>query len=249
METAKYLLVKILILIPIILAFAFLYKMGTMLVPYLPKTMKMGSSGEDFLPPPGSLSLAGKAKTPDANTNVYVHGNTFNGYGTSSVDTGNNPQVYVSYDEKGNIIYKDINGNVVDKSAVEYNANTTTNNQPVQAFNINDSKYERALYVRNLSIFQNGHIYTGLRFSGEAKGTMFNNGTFPIFIVDSAGRVIAKEQAVATEKWAVPGWVRFNVKINSILPMRIPCFFVFQAENGSPESRKGVFVTVPETCN
>ena len=248
METIKYLFVKILILIPIILITAFLYKMGTMLVPFLPKTLGTIFHGEDLLPPPGSLNLAGRAKTPDANTNVYVNKNVFNGYGNSN---DNNQQVYVSYDEKGNPVYKDINGNVIDKSRVEKNtvSNLSNNTQINEAFNINDSKYERLAYVRNLTIFQNGHIYTGLRFSGEAKSTMFNNGTFQILVVDNAGRVVAKEQAVAVERWTVPGWVRFEVKINSVLPVNVPCFFVFQAQGGSVDGRRGVFVTVPETCN
>ena len=251
METAKYLLSRVIFLIPIIIVFAILYKMGTMLVPFLPKTFSSVFGEGDILPPPGSLSLLGQngkkieptLHTDDKN-NYFVYQNgtpNFNNQ-TNGAGANNGGYMYISYDKNGKAIYTDVNGNVL-------NSNGTIKSSSGNQTNAGNVAYERSSYVRNLSIFEYGHIYTGLRFVGEAKGTMFNNGVFPIFIIDNSGRILAQEQAVAQERWAVPGWVRFEVKVNSVLPVNIPCRFVFQAAPGSTDGYKKVFVTFSETCN
>ncbi len=91
-----------------------------------------------------------------------------------------------------------------------------------------DTDAERRLSIRNLSIYQGGHVYTGLAFVGEARSTMFRGGKFPIVVVDGAGRVVGISTAIAQTQWAVPGWVRFETKVTYPLPSNVPCTMIFE---------------------
>lgn len=107
---------------------------------------------------------------------------------------------------------------------------------------------ERSLYVRNLSIYEGGHIYTGISFVGEAREIMFQDGRFPIIIADSVGRPVAIAYAEATTNWAIPGWVRFRTTISSVLPNRAPCTMIFQSARMYAGSIP-VRVAIPILCN
>jgi hypothetical protein len=109
---------------------------------------------------------------------------------------------------------------------------------------------QRTLYIRNLSIYERGHVYTGLSFIGEARSTLFRDGKFPIVVVDGNGRVVGVSAAVATTQWSVPGWVRFAAKIDYALPNNILCTMVFEEALASTErSRQPLRVPVPVMCN
>lgn len=105
------------------------------------------------------------------------------------------------------------------------------------------------LYLRRLSIYTGGMIYTGLSFTGEARNTFFNKGTFPIYVTDINGRIVDTEIAYATSDWTVPGWTRFTVTIKGVLPVRTMCALVFRAASGSSAGYSGTQVAVPEMCN
>ncbi len=98
--------------------------------------------------------------------------------------------------------------------------------------------------IRNLSIFEGGHIYTGISFSGEAKETIFRDGKFPILIVDNNGRIAGVSYAEQINMWATPGWARFQVKVQSVLPNRVQCSMIFQSAN-----QQQVKYIIPITCN
>lgn len=108
-----------------------------------------------------------------------------------------------------------------------YIAYTGTSNSSGAVFNGNTSSYAaRSAYLRNLSFFDGGLISYGSTYIGEAKGTMFQNGTFPVIIVDNEGRVLASTPAINTGSWATPGWVRFQFTIPTKLPSA-PCALIF----------------------
>ena len=230
METLRYLLSKIMILIPLLLIFAGLYWLGVKMFPLLPKDSFSG----DFLPAPGSWGVSTKPPEPNNTDNLYVAGEPYN-----ANDNYRNIS-YASFDSKGNLIY-------MRGGDLFHQTNTKQNSH--QVFDTNNGKYSKGLYLRNLSIYEGGHIYTGLTFTGEAKSAMFYHGIMPITIIDVYGRVVAVEQAIAQQQWSTSGWTRFDVKIKSILPVRIPCNMIFQAAQGSPDSYNKVFVGVPEMCN
>lgn len=109
-------------------------------------------------------------------------------------------------------------------------SNGQTIASPIQSPSVTPSNQitERSLYIRNLSIYEKGNLYTGLSFIGEARSAFFRDGKFPIIVADANGRVIGVSYAVATTKWTVPGWVRFESKITYPLPNNTPCMMIFE---------------------
>lgn len=185
------------------------------------------STREDWLPSPRKYQglFGRRAETPNENTNLFKAGDPFNGYnlndsqytystyrystGSSSIDGGD----YTV----GNTTTKDPlpeSGIVSGISSSKSSPTNTTN--------------ARLLTVRNLSIYEGGHVYTGLSFIGEAKSSMFREGRFPIVVVDKDGRVVGISTAVATTNWTIPGWTKFETKINYALPSNMPCTMIFE---------------------
>lgn len=139
---------------------------------------------------------------------------------------------YVSYAE-----YKD--GEIVISPATE----------AYPTFEANEAGFTKSdLHVRNLSIYKQGNIYQGMTIIGEAKGTMYTNGSFPVYIGDAQGRIFAVEQAYATEQWSIPGWARFSVRINSVLPKGVGCFAIFRAAVNSTAANSNTQVVIPVNC-
>ena len=110
---------------------------------------------------------------------------------------------------------------------------------------------ERVLTIRNLSVYEGGHVYTGLQFVGEARSTMFKEGKFPIIVVDQNGRMVGVSAAVATTDWTVPGWTRFETRISYVLPKNMPCTMVFEEALTSNEkiNRQPLRIPIRVMCN
>lgn len=107
---------------------------------------------------------------------------------------------------------------------------------------------QRELYLRNLSLPSYGYIYSGMTIIGEAKDSMFAGGRFPIILVDNAGRSGVIAYAQATTNWAIPGWVRFEAKVTSRLPTRMPCTLIFRSESVQPIMKKPIQIYYPVQC-
>lgn len=233
MDTVEYLLKFFFKLAIALTVAAFVWWLVTILYPSLSiKNLFFSNSDQGWLPAPGSVgSLLGQRDPPSAKGNVYVPGPAYNGYANSYNNNNGGAKVdFISYTPEGIEITR-------------YGQNTQTISSS------NPSGYEpRSLYIRNLSIYQGGSIYTGISFLGEARADMFNNGRFPIIIVDNNGRVATVATAVATNEWSVPGWVRFRVKIDGVMPIKTPCTMVFQSGNASLTVQP-VRVAMPITCN
>ena len=203
----------------------------------------------DFLPSPRTYSAAFKrAPTPTATTNLYVAPAPFDGYNLS----GGNPKDsrytystynYITYDATGKPVAKN-NSHEEDSGTGKVSSPSTSSQGSANSL-VNNS-----LYVRNLSIYKGGHMYTGLSFVGEARASLFRDGKFPIVIVDQNGRVVGISAAVAETVWAVPGWVRFSTKINYILPNNVPCTMLFEeALTQTEKTRQPLRINLPVVCN
>lgn len=198
----------------------------------------LDGNGEDWLPAPGSYSgVFGNQKRSKTNGTVYKHGPAFDGYKNGG---GGASVSYVSYTSSG-----EETNYYGSAAAVEAKKNISAS-----------STAEKILYIRNLSIYERGHVYTGLSFMGEARETMFVNGRFPIVIVDQSGKPVASSYAEATTDWSPAGWSRFRVLITSVLPNNIPCAMLFQqaqqpyrgySYGGTPPQR--VQIAFPIMCN
>ena len=109
---------------------------------------------------------------------------------------------------------------------------STANTSNTQVWNGNTSAFaEKSLYLRNLSIYEGGNIAYNTTIVGEARDIMFKNGAFPIFVLDSRGKIVSSTQAVNTGTWAATGWVRFQARIPSRLPAGTNCMLLFISDN------------------
>jgi hypothetical protein len=185
----------------------------------------------DWLPAPRNITnLLGSGKVPPATDNVYVPGPAYNGVANSP--KGSADVNFISYDTDG-------------RQTIQTNNPTTT--VAVEQYGSNIPTVQKSRYLRNLSIYDGQSIHTGSTFFGEAKDTFFSNGRFPVIILNPNGQVVAINYAEATTNWAIPGWVRFQVKINSVLPRAVPCTMIFQSANHIASQQ--VKVAMPIVCN
>lgn len=113
----------------------------------------------------------------------------------------------------------------------------------------NSGFYDSSMYVRNLSIYNGESLNTGRTFYGEAKSSFFNNGTFPVYITDNQGKIFAKETAINTGDWSIPGWTRFSVQIRSLLPAHQACKILFIPDQNSQDKNTGEQVMTSIFCN
>lgn len=232
MDTIKYLIGFFFKLAFAALFVALIWWLVSLLFPALSlsqvKAVFSTEEKRDILPSPRAYSGLIKSVTaPTPTTNLYVHGKPFDGY--------------ESYG--GTYTYSTSTGSFVEYSSRSSSATTL---QPTAA-------PSRSMYIRNLSIYENGHVYTGLSFVGEARNEMFRNGAFTIFTIDSRGAVIGLSRASSTGAWSVPGWSRFTTRIDYVLPPGgAPCSMIFEqgrVSQYSGNTAQPVRVGVPVKCN
>jgi hypothetical protein len=200
-----------------------------------PTPTSKSSAENDWLPDPTKWKgLFGSQNNGGMNGKVFVPGPAYNGYSNTSNDNWDSQTDYITYTQEGTRIIRSNSG------TVDINMKF-----PVASSNVYADK---TLYIRNLSIYEGGHIYTGLSFIGEARSTMFKNGKFPIIITDNTGKVVSVTNAEAMTNWAVPGWTRFQTKITSVLPNKISCTMIFQS-SASYTTQQPTRVAIPILCN
>ena len=199
--------------------------------------------GDSWLPAPTSFKgLLGKPIIPTSKTNVYVspgpyvYSNGGSPYGTAfNGNQGGANVAFVTYTTEGTEI---INNNSINK----------------QQNNIDSNGFsQKNLYIRNLSIYEGGHVYTGLSFIGDARSTMFQNGAFPVIITDSYGRTLSVVYGREIQQGVVPaGWTKFQVKIDAVLPDKMSCNMIFQQllpQYSYTPNQQPVKVIIPILCN
>ena len=244
MEALRYLLSFFLKVAIAFFVFAFVWWVVSIFFPGLSmkaifSSTTSTSTPEGWLPSPRKYSnlFSGRAGTPSATTNVYVPSAAYKGYTLNT-----NQYAYTSYNYVTYIHPKGLATTTLDGREI---SDTLPQQPPTALLN------NRSLTVRNLSIYEGGHVYTGLSFIGEARETMFRDGKFPIVVVDQTGRVIGVSAAVASTDWAVPGWVRFQTKIFYTLPQNVPCTMIFDEAltEGERATRMPLRVSIQVRCN
>ncbi len=244
MESLRYLISFFLKIAIAFFLFAFVWWVVSLFFPSLSvraifSSTTSTSTEEGWLPSPRVYAnlFSKRAGTPDANTNVFTPGPPYNGYTLNTNQYAYTSYKYVTYVHPKGLATTTVDG----KEVVD-----TLPPQPTTALLNN-----RSLTVRNLSIYEGGHVYTGLSFIGEARESMFRDGKFPIVIVDQTGRIIGVSAAIATTDWSVPGWVRFQTKIFYTLPQNVPCTMIFEEALTQSERnvRTPLRIPIQVTCN
>ena len=200
---------------------------------------------EGWLPSPrSSQGLLRKQKTPNQYDNLYVPGPAYDGsVNAYNGNQGGAPVDYIIYTSTGSQIIRGNRNSVFNNKQQVIQAQATTS--------ASNGYAQKTLFIRNISIYENGHVYTGLSFVGEARETMFKDGKFPIIIVDQNGRAVSVSYAEATTNWAIPGWVKFKVTIKDVLPNKDRCTMVFESavRSYSNQQSQPIRVAIPILCN
>ena len=196
-----------------------------------------------WLPAPGSFKglLANIHGQPSVG-----YGSVFNGFDNGS---GDSQYRYVDYQEESQAT---VNAYVQSSVSGNSGQNTEIGSQKQNTnINIGNTFAQKSMYLRSLSLYEGGHIYTGLSFTGEARNLMFVNGKFPIIIAEqSTGRVLAVATAEATSNWATPGWVRFQTKVSSLNSSTArSCLMIFEQARSQGSQIQPVRVAIPIQCN
>lgn len=210
------------------------------------------TTSQDWLPSPRAFTgFLSKRQAQTAHSNVYVPGPAFDGYNlNNSSYSYSEPVSYVTYDSSGTVVTKDAVKTPTQTITNAKQQATSTQGVPPSSSMQQAALTNKNLFIRNLSIFEGGHLYTGLSFVGEARSTMFKGGRFPIIVVDQMGRVVGVSAAVATTDWTVAGWTRFETKLQYPLPTNTPCTMVFEeALLPAEKTRLPLHFPVAMRCN
>ncbi len=250
METTRHLLKYFFKVALFFFVLAIIWVIFALVVPAnsLRTIMGNGTStpSEDWLPSPRAYSgLLSSRKSNGSEPKEYVHGAAFDGYNLNNSQYAySQPVSYVNYNGSSTSVTK-FDGTTDTKDSVVKKP-VQSSSSPIQVIAETNPK----IFVRNLSIYEGGHVYTGLSFVGEARSTMFRDGKFPIIMVDAAGRFIGLSAAVATTDWTVAGWTRFETKITYALPSKVSCSMIFE-EALLPAERTRLPLRVPLSmkCN
>ncbi len=82
---------------------------------------------------------------------------------------------------------------------------------------VKENKYKDDLMVID-SPELNGVVTSPIQITGQAKGTFFYEGSFPILVTDSKGQIIGDGVATAQGAWATESLVPFTATIPYLLP-------------------------------
>lgn len=160
----------------------------------------------DWLPAPKNYKgLLGTQS--DTNGKVYQSGPAYNGYAASGQYAQGADVEWTVYTGTSSYVVRSNPQNQVPAKTTPY--------------------AERSLYIRNLSVYEGANVSYGLTIYGEARDSMFKNGTFTFTIIDKSGQVLSTTQAINTGVWATPGWARFQATVPSRLPPGSECALVF----------------------
>ncbi len=242
METIRFLLGKIVLLVPVLLIAGLMYWIGAKLVPFLPASFtkpfsetETGTStpkkNKDWLPAPRNFSGLLKGGTaPIQNEYVPNEYSPNAPYAAQEYAGGRSAGVnYVTYDTY----------------TTGQNTKTTSKTTATSTFNAQQSGFAQTeLYIRNLSLYRGGALYSGMTFSGEAKEVMFTGSRIQILVIDQQRRVIGAGEGMVGSQWAIPGWKRFDAKITTPIQMRGACGLIFRSTT-NPLAQ----VLVPMTCS
>ncbi|MDQ5962804.1 MAG: hypothetical protein QG653_611 [Patescibacteria group bacterium] len=236
METVQYLLSKFITVIVVLSIFLFLYWIGTILFPFLPKTLGISktnnassteSTREDlefFLPTPRKVSLQGTGE------GEYPYGRP-----VTSED-------FLRYDGTTQLPEWPQGS----KSPVIQNGLTQTGGSAdYQTFDPVRAGFSQTAYVRSLSLHRGARVYGGLSFTGEAKEAMFSNAVFTLFVVTPEGQIVGRGEARISDDGARTEWRKFIGRITTQVGYTGKnCTLLFQQQKPN-----GVRIYFPITCN
>lgn len=99
--------------------------------------------------------------------------------------------------------------------------------------------------VRVTSPIPQSIVTSPLSVSGEALGTWYFEGSFPVTLKDDAGRILGQSVARAQGEWMTTDFVPFQVTVDFIPSATTTGFLVFSKDNPSDLPENAAEVTMP----
>lgn len=226
MDLAKALLKKIVYLIPAIIILALLFIAMRALYVSFGLSNKLGEQTKsfkntDFLPPPGSLGIAGgKAPTPTDTPTVPTYKQMEQMYSAENKyqDTRARPSVYD--EEQGSYTYR-------------YNTTLYTDANPE---------------VRTITIVKNNLIVSGVILTGTAQSSFMKKGKFLISLENRDGDVVMSTIAYAQANPQNNMFIPWKAQVGYVPNNSAPCTLVLENENYSGEPALSKIIRLPVTC-
>lgn len=126
------------------------------------------------------------------------------------------------------------------RSCTDGNGNSFTENVPLPKNAITNEKVH-VFYPTPGTI-----LASPISFSGEAKGSWYFEGSFPVEVRDSTGKTVAKAVAHANSKWMTDKFVPFDDVI--AVPLRVDTgdlYLVLKRDNPSGDPKNNEEVVIP----
>ncbi|MFA6430589.1 MAG: Gmad2 immunoglobulin-like domain-containing protein [Candidatus Paceibacterota bacterium] len=92
---------------------------------------------------------------------------------------------------------------------------------------------------------ENESVKNPVRISGQAKGTWFFEGSFPVELMDTDGNILATSFATSTEDWMTENFIPFSATLEFIKPTSTKhVLLVLKKDNpsGLPEHDESISV-------
>lgn len=127
------------------------------------------------------------------------------------------------------------NSSVVEKKNENNEATSTLTEQPAVATTTIATTTEVSLNDKiKLTKLKSGDLVESpLIIDGEARGSWYFEGVFPIELRDGSGKLISSGQAEALGDWMTGEFVAFNAKLTFLLPQTATGTVIFKKDNPS----------------
>lgn len=93
---------------------------------------------------------------------------------------------------------------------------------------------------------ENEVVKSPIKISGQARGTWFFEGSFPIELVDTNGNALATSLATSTEDWMTENFIPFSATLEFIKPTSTKhVLLILKKDNPSGLKEKDESISIP----
>lgn len=93
---------------------------------------------------------------------------------------------------------------------------------------------------------ENESVKNPVRISGQAKGTWFFEGSFPVELIDTDGNILATSFATSTEDWMTENFIPFSAILEFTKPTSTKhVLLILKKDNPSGLKEKDESISIP----
>ncbi len=93
---------------------------------------------------------------------------------------------------------------------------------------------------------KNQEVKSPIKISGQAKGTWFFEGSFPVEIIDTDGNILATSFATSSEDWMTENFIPFSATLEFVKPTSTKhVLLILKKDNPSGLSENDEHISIP----